>query len=118
MALPLSIETKTPAFLSPMFPVDIGSYDLKAWDKIPYPLVKVINSVVKPIKPLDGTVYSNLVWLSKGCMFSIFPPRLPNDSITGPTYSSGTSISTSSYGSHLTPSISLMIIWGLETSIS
>ena len=82
---------------------------------IPYPFVIVINSVEKPIKPLEGTIYDKRTWFSLLCIFSIFPSRFPSASITLPTYSSGTSIWTSSYGSHFTPSISLIITSGLET---
>ena len=45
----------------------------------------------------------------------MIPLLKPNDSITEPIQSSGASISTSSYGSHVTPSISFKITWGLDT---
>ena len=48
-------------------------------------------------------------------IFSSTPRRYPNDSITLPIQSSGASILTSSYGSQSTPSISLIITFGLET---
>ena len=48
-------------------------------------------------------------------MWTNSPPLEAKESITEPKYSSGTSIWTSSNGSHLTPSISLTITWGLET---
>ena len=48
-------------------------------------------------------------------MFSIVPPLLPKASITGPTFSSGTSICTSSYGSQILPSTSLKITSGFDT---
>ena len=42
----------------------------------------------------------------------------PNEVIMSPTKSFGTSISKSSYGSYFTPSTSLMMTFGLETSSS
>src|SRR5699024_8800762 len=78
-----------------------------------------INSVIYPSNPREGTLNARRTWpFALVTIFSISPFRAPRDSMTAPVYSSGTSICTRSTGSHLTPSISLIITFGLDSCSS
>ena len=86
---------------------------------MPSPFVSVRNSVLYPISPLAGILNSIFVCpASAGSIFSISAFLFPNFSITFPTQSSGIFTTNLSIGSHLTPSISFMITFGLDTSNS
>ena len=74
--------------------------------------------VIKPNKPRDGITYWRIVTVSLASILINSALLLPNDIIMSPTNSLGTSINKSSYGSHLSPSISLMMTCGLLTSSS
>ena len=75
-----------------------------------------MNSVEYPISPRAGTLKIRRVCpFPSACISTISPLRCPNDSITAPTLSSGTSTCTRSTGSQSTPSILRMITSGLDT---
>ena len=88
------------------------------WLITPLPLVRVIRSLSKPIRPrvgMSAVTVTPTVWCS---MLVILPKRLLRFSITVPRWSSGTSTQTCSNGSVRLPSISLYKTVGRDTSIS
>ena len=78
----------------------------------------VISSPRKPKIARVGIVYSRRTVSPTVIMFDICARRRPTDSMTGPEYSSRTSITTYSTGSILTPSRSVTMTRGLLTASS
>jgi hypothetical protein len=79
------------------------------------PFVSVVNSDLKPRRPLVGTLNSKLTIPLFSTIFDIKPFLLPSSAITDPSFQAGTETDTFSIGSIFTPFSSCIITTGAQT---
>ena len=116
-ALPGTIDTSTP-LARPLTSPSIGRQASKRWCMIAVPCVALSTRVRRPISPRAGI--EKVVWANspREPMCLSWPRRAPVSSITGPSLSCGTSTTSVSNGSIVTPSCLWRMTRGLPTEIS
>mmetsp|Transcript_9238 Transcript_9238/g.27198 ORF Transcript_9238/g.27198 Transcript_9238/m.27198 type:complete len:543 (+) Transcript_9238:86-1714(+) len=113
VAVPFSCESKLPRSRLSKSPAH-GLYPAKVVVMTASPRVADMSLVLTPAMARDGTSYCSDTMPSGETdpISSMLPFRSPSIEMTEPEYSSGSSTSTSSNGSHLAPSISCSITFG------
>ncbi len=89
-----------------------GWYSRKRWAMIASPADAVSTLLRRPMMPREGIWNSRCTRSPWAVMLTISPLRRVTMSMILDEYSSVTLMVSSSTGSHLRPSISLMITWG------